>query len=62
MEDMDTDMVWDRAMVATAMDMDSDTMAAMDILDTMARGLLMPSPRLRPIPTCCMVDMDMDIV
>ena len=35
MEAMDMDMVSDMAMVATAMDMDLDTMAAMDILDTM---------------------------
>merc|ERR1711874_16363 len=31
--------------------MDVDTMAAMDSMDTMARGLLMPSPRLLLIPT-----------
>merc|ERR1719510_1946233 len=62
MEAMDMDMVSDMAMVATAMDMDLDTMVAMDILDTTARGLLMPSPRLRLIPTCSMVDMDMDMV
>merc|ERR1719510_1588978 len=54
-------MVSDMAMVATAMDMDLDTMVAMDILDTTARGLLMPSPRLRLIPTCSIVDMDMDM-
>merc|ERR1712055_378520 len=28
-----------------------DTMAALDSMDTMARGPLMPSPRLLPIPT-----------
>merc|ERR1719510_655962 len=55
-------MVSDMAMVATAMDMDLDTMVAMDILDTTARGLLTPSPRLRLIPTCSMVDMAMDMV
>merc|ERR1719219_2660987 len=44
--------------------MDLDTIAAMDISATTARGLLMPSPRLMPrlIPTFCMEAMDMDMV
>merc|ERR1711913_237389 len=43
--------VWDTDMV--------DTMAAMDSMDTTARGPLMPSLRLLPIPTSMEDTMDM---